>query len=115
MVTILKQGEAYEFVSTKKENPKQNLTKSIIRTQTFSTEINLIGQTVDEGIYNLEKFLDEALMQGVTTDLRIIHGRGTGKLKSAVHQYLKTNKSVQEYRLGSFNEGNGGVTIVKLK
>lgn len=114
MVTILKQGEAYEFSYTAKEPPKPNITKSVIKTQQFLPEINLIGQTTDEGIYNLEKFLDEAIMRGLT-DLRIIHGRGTGKLKSAVHQYLKTNKAVAEYRLGSFTEGNGGVTIVKLK
>ena len=63
---------------------------------------------------HFEKFIDEALMRGAN-EVKIIHGRGTGKLKSAVHLYLKSNKSVSEYRIGDFNEGNGGVTIVKFK
>ena len=65
-------------------------------------------------MYNVEKFIDDAIMRNAS-EVRIIHGRGTGKLKAAIHQYLKTNKNIAEYRLGEYNEGNGGVTIVKLK
>ena len=114
MVTLLKQGEAYSYVDVTQDKPKKTLVKSSVRTNGFSFEINVIGQTVDEAMYNVEKFIDDAIMRNAS-EVRIIHGRGTGKLKAAIHQYLKTNKNIAEYRLGEYNEGNGGVTIVKLK
>jgi len=110
----IKQGEAYEFVSTTTEKPKINQRHVSVNTQNYAVELNIIGQTTDEGVYNVEKFLDEAITRNIDT-VKIIHGRGTGKLKSAVHACLKSNKCVKEYRLGDYNEGNGGVTIVKLK
>ncbi len=112
----IKQGEAYSFVDTAENTTikKQTVPLTKLRTGTFSYEINLIGQTTDEGIANLDKYLDEAVMRGAE-EIRVIHGRGTGKLKNAVHAYLKTNKNVKEYRLGAYNEGDGGVTILKLK
>lgn len=114
MVTLLKQGEAYSYVDVTQDKPKKTLVKSSVKTNGFSFEINVIGQTVDEAMYNVEKFIDDAIMRNAS-EVRIIHGRGTGKLKAAIHQYLKTNKNIAEYRLGEYNEGNGGVTIVKLK
>lgn len=114
MVTMLKQGEAYSYVDVTPQKQKVTTPKTTVTTKGFSFEINVIGQTVDEAMYDVEKFIDDAIMRNAS-EVRIIHGRGTGKLKAAIHQYLKSNRNVSEYRLGDYNEGNGGVTIVKFK
>ena len=77
-------------------------------------EINLLGKTVDEAIAELDKYLDDAYIAHVNP-VRIVHGKGTGALRSAVHQYLKRQKHVDSYRLGAFGEGDAGVTIVEFK
>lgn len=80
----------------------------------ISTEINLIGMTTAEAIPALDKYLDDAYLAHLTT-VRVVHGRGTGALKNAVHAHLKRLKYVKEYRLGAFGEGDTGVTIVTFK
>lgn len=89
---------------------KIKMTKSA----TVSTEIMLIGKTVDEAIAELDKYLDDALMANMPS-VRIVHGKGTGALRKAVHQHLKRLKYVEEFHLGEFGEGDAGVTIAKLK
>ena len=89
---------------------KIKMTKSA----TVSTEIMLIGKTVDEAIAELDKYLDDALMANMPS-VRIVHGKGTGALRNAVHQHLKRLKYVEEFHLGEFGEGDAGVTIAKLK
>ena len=79
-----------------------------------STEINLIGMTVDEAIAHLDKYLDDAYLAHVP-NVRIVHGKGTGALRTAVHQYLKRYKHVKTFRLGTFGEGDAGVTIAEFK
>ena len=79
-----------------------------------STEINLIGMTVDEAIAHLDKYLDDAYLAHVPS-VRIVHGKGTGALRTAVHQYLKRCKHVKTFRLGTFGEGDAGVTIAEFK
>lgn len=79
-----------------------------------STEINLIGMTVDEAIAHLDKYLDDAYLAHVPS-VRIVHGKGTGVLRTAVHQYLKRCKHVKSFRLGTFGEGDAGVTIAEFK
>ncbi len=81
---------------------------------TVSTEINLLGKTVDEAIAELDKYLDDAYLSHVSP-VRIVHGKGTGALRAGVHQYLKRQKHVKSYRLGAFGEGDAGVTIVEFK
>ena len=78
------------------------------------TEIMLLGQTCDEAIYNLEKFLDNCKISGIK-EIRIIHGKGTGVLRAGIHQLLKKNRSVKAFRLGNFGEGEAGVTIAEIK
>ena len=80
----------------------------------ISPEINLIGKTVDEAISELDKYLDDAYLAHLP-QVRIVHGRGTGALKNAVHQHLKRLKYVSSYRLGAFGEGDTGVTIAEFK
>ncbi len=80
----------------------------------ISTEINLIGKTVDEAIAELDKYLDDAYLSHVSS-VRVVHGKGTGALRKGVHAYLKKCKYVKEYRLGAFGEGDAGVTIVDFK
>ena len=80
----------------------------------ISTEINLIGMTTAEAIPALDKYLDDAYLAHLATG-RVVHGRGTGALKNAVHSHLKRLKYVKEYRLGAFGEGDTGVTIVTFK
>ena len=80
----------------------------------ISTSVNLIGKTVDEAIPELDKYLDDAYLAHLP-QVTVIHGRGTGALKNAVHQHLKKLKYVDSYRLGTFGEGDQGVTIVEFK
>ena len=79
----------------------------------FRPELNLLGQTVDEAIANLDKFLDDALLAHATT-VRVVHGKGTGALRKGIHEHLRGLRFVKEYRLGEFGEGDAGVTVVKL-
>ena len=79
-----------------------------------STEINLLGKTVDEAISLLDKYLDDAYMAHLPS-VRVVHGKGTGALRNAVHSHLKRLKIVKEYRLGEYGEGDAGVTIVTFK
>ncbi len=80
----------------------------------ISTEINLIGLTVDEAIAELDKYLDDAYLSHISS-VRVVHGKGTGALRNGVHKYLKKCKYVKEYHLGAFGEGDAGVTIVEFK
>lgn len=76
-------------------------------------ELDLRGQTALEAIMEIDKFIDNALLMGVN-QLTIIHGKGTGKLRHEIHNHLKKNKYIKSYRLGTFGEGESGVTIVEL-
>ncbi len=82
--------------------------------RTALSEIDIRGLTGDEAAMELDRFIDNSIMGGLGT-VWIIHGKGTGALKKAVHAYLRTNKSVKEFRFGLYGEGEDGVTVVTLK
>ncbi|SDB31749.1 endonuclease MutS2 [Eubacterium oxidoreducens] len=104
--------EAIDFQS---KTPKTSAGKlKMNKSQAVSTEINLLGKTADEAIALLDKYIDDAVLAHIPS-VRIVHGKGTGVLRSAVQKYLKTNRSVASYRLGAFGEGDSGVTIAELK
>ena len=79
-----------------------------------SSEINLLGCTVDEAIAKLDKYLDDAYLAHLPS-VRVVHGKGTGALRNAVQSHLKRLKYIKEYRLGEYGEGDAGVTIVTFK
>lgn len=84
------------------------------KAMTASTELDIRGMMVDEGSMLLDKFIDDAVMASLKT-ISVIHGKGTGALRAGIHKYLKNNKFVKSYRLGSYGEGDSGVTIIELK
>lgn len=84
------------------------------KTFSISPEINLLGKTVDEALAVLDKYLDDAYLAHLSS-VRVVHGKGTGALRSAVHNHLKRLKIVKDYRLGEYGEGDAGVTIVTFK
>lgn len=84
------------------------------KSASVSTEINLLGKTVDEALAELDKYLDDAYLSHMPS-IRVVHGKGTGALRKAVHNYLRRQKHVASYRLGEFGEGDAGVTIVTFK
>ncbi len=89
---------------------KMKMSKSL----TISTEINLLGMTCDEAVAALDKYLDDAYLAHLPS-VRVVHGKGTGALRQAVHSHVKRLKYVKDYRLGEFGEGDAGVTIVTFK
>ena len=102
------------------EETKQQAKKIIERSQRAfrsagaSTELDLRGMSADEAIATLDIFLDNAMMANLAS-VRIIHGKGTGALRKAVHASLRRNKAVKSFRLGNYGEGESGVTVVELK
>lgn len=84
------------------------------KSATVSPEIKLLGMTVDEALGALDKYLDDAYLAHIP-QVRIVHGKGTGALRTAVHNHLKRTRYVKSYRLGAFGEGESGVTIVEFK
>lgn len=100
--------------SPNSSKPKNLGTSSISKTRTVQSEVNVIGLNVEEAIFVVDKFLDDACLGKLQT-VRIVHGKGTGKLKNGIHQFLKKHPHAKEFRLGTFGEGEAGVTIVTLK
>ena len=84
------------------------------KSASISSELNLLGMTTDEAIVELDKYLDDAYLAHLSP-VRIVHGKGTGALRKAVHQFLRRQKHVDTYRLGEYGEGDAGVTIVTFK
>ena len=104
-----------EAVITAKQFQKSSTGKiKMSKSASVSTEINLIGMTVDEALAHLDKYLDDAYLAHLPS-VRIVHGKGTGALRKAVQGLLKRNKYVKSYRLGEFGEGDAGVTIATFK
>lgn len=79
-----------------------------------SMEINLIGMNVEEALHEVDKFIDNGVMSGQSM-LYLIHGKGAGILRKAIHEHLKHHRSIKSYRLGTFGEGEAGVTVVEIK
>ncbi len=99
------------FSTTKsRKSGKMNLSKS----STISSEINLLGLTVDEALAKLDKYLDDAYLSHLST-VRVVHGKGTGALRSAIHRHLKSIRYIKSYQLAEYGEGDAGVTIVTFK
>lgn len=110
------------FVSNLRLNenkkPEVKKTRNVSRSSSgidriASTEVDIRGMNSEEGIMTLDKFLDDALLNGFKT-VTVIHGKGTGVLRQSVHSYLKKRKGIESYRLGTFGEGEMGVTVVTL-
>ena len=92
----------------------KHLPTATLKTATVSSEINLLGYTVEEARHVLDKYLDDCTLAGLAT-VRIVHGKGTGALRTGVQSYLKSNPHVKSFRYGTFGEGEMGVTVVELK
>lgn len=87
---------------------------SSFKSKSVSTEINVIGYNVEEAIFVIDKYLDDCSMSKLN-NVRIVHGKGTGTLKKGIHDFLKKHPHVKSFRLGTFGEGEMGVTVVELK
>ena len=107
----------HETTANSTKNKSENYSyvgRSSLKAQNISPEINLLGLTVDEAIPIVDKYLDDCYIAKLSP-VRIVHGKGTGALRNGIHHYLKSNKLVDNFRLGTFGEGEMGVTIVNLK
>jgi len=103
---------AQESTPTKNENIRS--IKREFKPQAISPEINVLGQNVDEACFVIDKYLDTCSLNGLL-QIRIVHGKGTGALRKGIHTFLKSHPHVKSFRLGTFGEGEMGVTVVELK
>lgn len=87
---------------------------SISKSRTAKSKINVIGMTVEEALFVVDKFLDDCSLAKLQS-ARIVHGKGTGKLRDGIHRFLKNHPHVKSYRMGTFGEGEMGVTVVEIK
>lgn len=111
--------DLYECVSEQKKKTSRyqqrtDKPKTEINTRSFNNEINVIGQRVDEAVANIDAYIDQSVLAGIN-QIWIIHGMGTGRLRAGIHQFLRSNRNVLEFRLGKYGEGESGVTVVTLK
>ena len=107
-------AEAAPAASVLQRKPSAAGKVKMSKSFSISPEINLLGKTVDEALAELDKYLDDAYLAHLST-VRVVHGKGTGALRSAVQSHLKRVKYVKSYRLGEYGEGDAGVTIVTFK
>lgn len=103
----------------KVKNPNKKVSASasynnISKTRTAKSEINVIGLNIEEAIFVIDKFLDDSSLAKLQA-VRIVHGKGTGKLREGIHKFLKYNPHVKSFRIGTYGEGEMGVTIAELK
>ena len=115
-ISINKLMKIKNSTNYKNKNASNNLVKnsSINKSKTISPEINVIGLNVEEANQIIDKYLDDANLSKLGT-IRIVHGKGTGKLRDGIHSFLKKHPHVESFRMGNFGEGEMGVTVVTLK
>ena len=101
-------------VNDKKSDSKSNISYKVSKARSLNSEINVIGENVLDATALIDKYLDDCAMAKLPS-VRIVHGKGTGKLKQGIHEFLKHHPHVKSYRVGTFGEGEMGVTIVELK
>lgn len=97
-----------------KRSLNNNKSNAITKSKTISPEINVIGLNVEEATQIVDKYLDDANLSKLET-IRIVHGKGTGKLRIGIHSFLKKHPHVKSFRIGNYGEGEMGVTVVTLK
>ena len=108
-----------EDILSKKENnnfviSNKKIFSSSFKAKNVSPEINVIGQNIEEACFLIDKYLDDCSIAKLDF-VRIVHGKGTGKLREGIHSFLRKNPHVKSFRLGTFGEGEMGVTVVELK
>lgn len=107
-----------DLVKIKSDEEKEQTIKTgkmiKLRSKYVKPSIDLRGENLEEALMDIDKYLDDAYMSGLN-EVQLIHGKGTGILREGIKQYLKTHKHVKEFRIGKFNEGGDGVTIVSFK
>ena len=103
-----------ENIDKQKNNIQTSGYTSISKSRNIKPEVNVIGLNVEEAIFVVDKFLDDCSLAKLQT-VRIVHGKGTGKLKNGIHQFLKKHPHVKSMRMGTYGEGEMGVTVVELK
>lgn len=104
-----------EKLSVSNKNSNSSVSYSAVsKTRTAKPEINVIGLNVEEAIFVVDKFLDDSYLAKLQT-VRIVHGKGSGKLREGIQKFLKTNSHVKSFRIGNYGEGEMGVTVVELK
>ena len=101
-------------ISNKNNKTYLSSSKKDFKVKAVSSEINVIGQNIDEACFTIDKFLDNCALSSLNT-VRIVHGKGTGALRTGIHKFLKNHPHVKSFRIGTFGEGETGVTIVELK
>lgn len=101
-------------IQEKKLPSKDYSKKHEFKIKSISSEINVIGQNIDEACFTIDKYLDNCSLSGLSS-VRIVHGKGTGTLRAGIHKFLKSHPHVKSFRVGTFGEGEMGVTIVELK
>ena len=111
---VLLDDEGKVVTNVKKKKQVNTSSGSFGKAMSISTEVMLIGMNSDEAIMTLDKYLDDAYIVKLV-QVRVVHGKGSGILRKAVHEFLRKDKRVAEYRLGVFGEGDAGVTIVTFK
>ncbi len=105
-----------EIIQEKKQTKQEKTAQyraAVNKSMNIKPEISLLGLTVDEAIMELDKYLDDACLSHLN-QVRVVHGKGTGALRKGIHEYLKRQSYVKNFRLGEFGEGDAGVTIVEL-
>lgn len=103
-----------KIVNKNKTNKSTSSYSSVSKAKHVSSEINVIGLNVEEAVFTVDKFLDDCSIANLQT-VRIVHGKGTGKLREGIHKFLKSNSRVKSFRVGTYGEGEMGVTVVELK
>ena len=99
--------------NTKNTNSKASSVTSF-KSKEVTPEINVIGQNIEDACFVIDKYLDDCSIAKLSP-VRIVHGKGTGKLREGIHNFLRKNSHVKSFRLGTFGEGEMGVTVVELK
>ena len=114
---IIKLSDIIEIVEEKQKinsSFTSNKSASSFKSKNVSSEINVIGQNIEDACFVIDKYLDDCYLAKLSP-VRIVHGKGTGKLREGIHSFLRKNSHVKGFRLGTFGEGEMGVTIVELK
>ena len=116
LYAVIYEKKAHTKPNKYKNKPLSNVqvTKSLAPKPLPSLELNVIGMTVQEALPDVANFIDSAVVSNLE-EVRIVHGVGTGKLRAGIHDFLRSNKNVAEFRLGKYGEGETGVTVVKIK